>query len=153
MKFSHQAVWAKLKTPTEFISGLIALSVLICAIAWLLDDMVAHVHIRVAHGWWAYQFWHARWWVLVPILMVAGGRLCARRIFGRLLWAVGAVWLLAVAFVASIALYGGLLMSLAVSFRMGGWYNSELGRNCSFNCGRRPRGKFGRSRPEAVATI
>jgi cation transport ATPase len=118
MKFSRQAVWAKLKTPTEFVATLIALIGLIYGIVWVLDDVVEHVHIRVAHGWWAFQFWHAWWWLLLPIVMVAGGRLCARRIFGRLLWAVGAIWLTLLAFGASMALFGGLLMSLAASF---GW--------------------------------
>jgi len=118
MEFSHQAVWAKLKTPTEFIASLIALFGLIYGIARALDDVLTHVHIRVAHSWWAYQVWHSWWCVLVPILMVTAGRLYARRIVGHLLWAVGAIWLLVLAFVASIALYVGLLTALAVSF---GW--------------------------------
>jgi hypothetical protein len=118
MEFSRQMVWSKFKTPAEFITALIALIGLMFGLAWVLDDVVAHVHIRVAHGWSTYQFWHVSWWVLVPILMVAGGRFCARRIFGQFLWVVGAVWLLGLAFVVSIALCVRLLMSLAVSF---GW--------------------------------
>jgi hypothetical protein len=118
MEFSYQAVWAKLKAPIELVTAPIALIGLIYGIAFVLDDAVAHVHIRVAHGWWAYQFCHDWWWVLVPILMAIAGRVCARRIFGRLLWAVGAVWLVVLAFAATIALYRGLLISLAVSF---GW--------------------------------
>jgi hypothetical protein len=118
MEFSRQAVWAKLKTPREFIATLFALIGLVYGLAWVLDDIVEDVHIRVTHGWWAYQFWHAWWWILTPILMMAGGRLCARRIFGRLLWVVGAVWLILLALGVSIAVFGRLLMSLVVSF---GW--------------------------------
>jgi hypothetical protein len=118
MEFSRQAVWAKLKTPAEFITALIALIGLAYGVVWVLDEIVVHVHIRVAHGWWAYRFWHASWRLLAPILMVAAGRLWPRRVLGQLLWAVGVVWLIVLAFGTSMALYGGLLMSLAVSF---GW--------------------------------
>ncbi len=143
MEFSRQAVSAKLKTPAEFITALIALIGMIYGLAWVMDDVVAHVHIRVAHGWWVYQFWHAWWRVLAPILMVAGGATlrptdprpvavgCRCRLANstRLRGEHGLVW--------RIANVAGCFI------RMGGWYNTEPGRNYSFSFGRGPNGKFG----------
>jgi hypothetical protein len=118
MEFSRQAVWAKLKTPAEFITRLIAIIGLIYGLGWVLDDVVAHFHIRVAHNWWAYNFWHAWWWVLAPVLMVAAARLWPRRILAQLLWAAGAIWLLLLASGACAVWWIALLTYLAARY---GW--------------------------------
>jgi hypothetical protein len=118
MKHSAKAFWKKNKVAGEFTAGIVAIVAVLYGLSWVADDILAHAHIHLDHHWWAYRAWHAWWWVIAPIAMVAGGRLWHRQIIGKGLWVVGVLWLVFLGFGAGMALWGKLLMYLVSRF---GW--------------------------------
>jgi len=112
MKDTVEALWKRAKAAGELVAGIAAIVAVLYGLSWLADDIFAHVHIHADHHWWAYRVWHAWWWAIVPLAMVAGGRLWHRRIIGKGLWAVGVLWLGFLGFSAGMALWLRLLMYL-----------------------------------------
>lgn len=97
----------------QFVAGIAVLFCILCAPFWILDEIRAHISVRVDHSWWAYQAWHSWWWVILPLALVAMGRLWHRRIIGRGMWTVGVLWLIFVGFSSSLGLWVYLLHYLA----------------------------------------
>lgn len=111
-KQSWKKAAAAARSAGEFVAGIVAIVAAVYGFSWVTDDILAHAHIHVDHHWWAYRVWHAWWWVIVPLAMVAGGRLWHRRIMGKGLWFVGVLWLGSLGFSAGMALWVGLIMYL-----------------------------------------